>query len=226
MWRRDPRCEIDQGQTSRHRPGRSRQTRAPECSQPAARMTRIEAGFLHGLELAAEMAELARVPEWQPPISRLHSIDSVQGLSISSGPESSSISYPITLYQLLSCYGKLFWQARPAQFVWLADLSGFFRSSNQTNKTNKTDVPGKLADFFSSLLSDPLPGRSYRDIRIERQADSGCAFPSKDACANNSDLIQHHQRHGHQEHGKEGCIGRDNGRQDQRGHARVFPILR
>ena len=49
-----------------------------------------------------------------------------------------------------------------------------------------------LADFFSILLSDPLPGRPNRQIRIERQADFRRASPSKDTCANNSDLIQHH----------------------------------
>ena len=46
-------------------------------------------------------------------------------------------------------------RARLAQFVWLAGLSGFFRSSNQTNKknlTNKIDPLEMLADFFSILL--------------------------------------------------------------------------
>src|SRR5207244_8639323 len=72
-----------------------------------------------------------------------------------------------------------------------------------------SDARTPMADFFSILLSDTVPGRSYRQIRIERQVDFGRAAPSKNACAKNSDLIQHHQGHGHQEHGKEGRIRRD-----------------
>ena len=54
------------------------------------------------------------------------------------------------------------------------------------------DRPSYPRPFFSILLSDTVPGRSYRHIRIEGQANFSRPSPSKDACAKNADLIQHH----------------------------------
>ena len=55
-----------------------------------------------------------------------------------------------------------------------------------------SDARTPLADFFNILLSDTVPGRPYGHIRIKRQADFRRTAPTKDACAKNADLIQHH----------------------------------
>ena len=65
-----------------------------------------------------------------------------------------------------------------------------------------------------------MAGCPHRQIGIQRQIHIRRLVPPEDPRAKNADLIQHHQRHGHQQHGEKGGVRRDDGGDDQ-GAARI-----